>query len=88
MENNRVIAEVENIRTDLESALKKTNELLDKVKGYDSFSKSNKSADIVLYLSESEENNEEINKIIYNVLIRSRALMDVFENEVNSFKKE
>ena len=88
MENNRVIAEVENIKTDLESALKKTNELLDKVKGYDSFSKSNKSADIIFFLLESEEKNEEIDKKLYNALIRCRALTDILENEVKLFKKD
>ena len=88
MENNRVIAEVENIKTDLEAALLITNELLNKVKGYDSFSKSNKSADIIFYLSESEEKNEAVDKKLYKALIRCRALTDIFENEVKSFKKD
>lgn len=88
MENNRVITEVENIKTDLEYTLANVSRLLKKVKGYDSFKKSNKSADIVLYLLEAEELNEEIDKKLYNALIRSRALTDILENEVKSFQKK
>ncbi len=85
MENNRVIAEVENVKLDLEAALSGANDLLIKIKGYNSFNKTNKTADCVLYLTEIEEINEMIDKSIYNTLIRCRALSDILENEVKSF---
>lgn len=88
MENNRVIAEISNLKLELESALSYTDVLLEKIKEYDYFSKNNKSADIILYLAEIEETNEKVDKDLYNSLIRCHALTDVLNNEIKSFDKE
>lgn len=87
MENNRVIAEVENMVNDLESALVKSKEILGKIKGYSSFSNINKSADCILYLNETEALNESLDKKLVDTLIRCKAISDIFENEINQMTK-
>lgn len=88
MENSRVIAETTNMVNDIETALNIANDLLYKINGYSSFTYNNNSTDSILYLNESEELNENIEKKLYDALIRCHALTDILKIEVNSFIKK
>lgn len=84
MENKRVIAEVENMVSDLELSLSRSKEFLKNISNYDSFSRTNRNADNILYLTECEAINEAIDKDIYDAIIRCKALSDIIESEIKS----